>query len=99
MIDIREGNKLTIEFDNPWEQDVVNWLYDNYGPNYFRNHILKLLQSKEQAKLFIEVKKEFEERANSNRQNRLDSGSEPVSNPRTSGRDSTQGVKDSGASE
>jgi hypothetical protein len=72
---------LTVTMENPWEKEVFDWINQTYGPNYFRQLILKTLDSKSEAKIFIEVKKEVEERGSNRRATRASVGSERVNNP------------------
>lgn len=44
-----EGNVLTIEFDAPWEQEVIAYISRVYGPNYVKTTLTKLLLSKQRG--------------------------------------------------
>lgn len=57
-----EGNILTIEFDAPWEQEVIAYISRVYGPNYVKTTLTKLLISKQRGMDYQEAIAEVEKK-------------------------------------
>lgn len=63
IVDVKE-NTISINLDQPWEQDVFQWLTETYGEDYIRKHLSKLFYEKQRGKEFLEIKNQVAGRRN-----------------------------------
>jgi hypothetical protein len=61
VIVTRDGNKIIIELDQPWERETAQWLLQTYGPDFIKKHFVKLLYNKQRAKKFMGIQSQMEE--------------------------------------
>ena len=66
MIVNKNNNVITVILEAPWEKEVADWLWEQYGEYFLKNLLSRLLYEKQKVRVTVEVRKEVERRLGTN---------------------------------